>query len=118
MGLWTLLLDDTFRIARVRRAHLLRGVAYSLPAAVAWMTVALFAQVGIAAATMNRVPAALAAWSLIVVFHAYHLLWWHRFVKHYLRLKHAFAVVGVHYLMTCLVLAAAFAMMFAAGVWR
>jgi hypothetical protein len=106
MPAWMLILGDTFASARVRRVHLVRGLAYSLPGAIAFLVgypgviVPLVQVRGIAG---DRVIA-LVGLGLIVGFILYHGLWWYLFIRRYLRLPHASAVVGLMTVMSGLVL--------------
>lgn len=118
MPLWTALLGPTFRLARVRRVHLLRGFALCLPGAVAWMVFFFlyFIQNAIVGASGRwDDPRAVSA-ALYLVYILYHVTWWYLFVSRYLRLRHAVAVVGVHFFMTSLLLVAAGAMFYATHV--
>jgi hypothetical protein len=120
MPLWTVLLDSTFRLARVRRLHLLRAFAYSLPGAALWMLglVALSAAVSVSHGLQSRPwdhPYSLAA-AAAGVYLLYHILWWQQFIARYLRLQHATAVLAVHFFMTSIALFAMAAMMFAWGL--
>jgi hypothetical protein len=115
MPLWTVLLDATFRIARVRRVHLLRALAYSLPGAATWFFLMLGYFIIVTATTGSRTwdkPRA-AALFIFSLYLAYHVAWWRQFIDRYLRLRHGAAIVGLHFFMTLLALTAAGAMFFA-----
>lgn len=119
MPLWTVLLDATFRMARVRQIHLLRGLAYSLPGTIVWLYALLlfFAASAIWRGANhpwegNRPFAA----AIFLLYLIYHIAWWYHFIARYLRLNQAAAIVAVHSFMTLLALAAAGAIFFAGGM--
>ncbi len=98
MALLMLILDETFRRVRVRRAHLLRGTAYSFVVASAGVAVFLCA----ASASVLH-PAAEALVVVTLIAPTFWLgLWWYSFVKRYLRLPRAGIVVLVHMLVSLL----------------
>ncbi len=108
MPVWMMILGATLAKARVRRVHLLRGLAYSLPGAGFW---ALFICAGVAACDMARGGVMGPAWSrwelamagLMLAFPVYHGLWWWMFIRRYLRLPHALATVLLLMIMSGLV---------------
>jgi hypothetical protein len=116
MPLWTVPLDATFRLAKVRQVHLLRGLAYSLPGTLAWFYFLLaffIVRAPVGGPAWDR-PRAVAA-ALYAVYLAYHITWWHQFIARYLRLQQAKLIVAVHFFMTALALTAAGAIFFS---WR
>lgn len=99
---WMIILGDTFAAARVRRVHLARGLAYSLPGAVVFVVL----ESAVLLLEINA-PIRLGWWVIVVSvlgFAAYHAVWWHLFVRRYLRLPHAAAVVALMMTMSGLVL--------------
>lgn len=98
MPLLMLVLGQTFRRTRVRRVHLIRGLAYSLPSTLAAAVVAVIG-LGIADACRRLLGVAVPLEESLVLLLAlggpvYQGLWWGSFVRRYLRLPHA-AVVAV-----------------------
>jgi hypothetical protein len=107
MPLWMCILTDSFAIARVRRAHLARGWAYSMPGA-ACFTLLLLAMLSFGASMAARRVGGL--WSSLVVsvgvcYLVYHAGWWYLFIRRYLRLRHAASVVILLSIMSLLVAA-------------
>jgi hypothetical protein len=108
MPAWMAILGDTFAAAKVRRIHLVRGLAYSIPGAVSWsllavgLTIAGILVVASAPTAAFVMPAA--AMALVLVFPLYHLLWWYFFMRRYLRLRHAALTVVLFTGMSALVL--------------
>lgn len=106
MSVWMLLLGTSLRMARVRKLQLLRGFAFSLPCAAAYIVAML--------ATIIMIPMlggftgvlipAMAFWGVMLLCFGHHLYWWFLFIRRYLRLRHAAAVVLVHTVMNVLVL--------------
>jgi hypothetical protein len=117
MPAWMLLLGTSLRAAHVRFAHLLRGVAYAIPCAIAYIAVCL-AAIGappvIRRFTTVRIPDVL-IFAAILLCIGHHLVWWYLFVRKYLRLKHGAAVVLLNMTMSLLVLMIAVALL---AVWR
>lgn len=103
MPAWLAILGDSFRAARVRRVHLLRGLACSVPGAACW-AFGLMALLPLVAWLATRWLPVGKAWglalgSIALFFPIYHGVWWYVFIRWYLRLKHA-AVVTVLLLIT------------------
>jgi hypothetical protein len=96
MALWMSVLDSPLRMARIRKVHLLRGVAYSTPGAVmvpagAMVLIVLFPR-----------DAALWILGLAVAYQAWVGWWWQRFLVSYLRLDGVGVIIGVMMLLTVL----------------
>lgn len=98
MPLLMLILGESFRRVRVRRIHLLRGVAYSMPAALAmYLLFTLFLHAFFYTLDLRSRPPSgpeelvvLAAW--LASGPVWMGRWWYSFIKRYLRLPHAGAV--------------------------
>lgn len=105
MPLWMMLLGTSLRQARVRKAHLLRGLCLTLPSGVAWMAVVMGAIsiAGVFRSVLNVDPGA-AAVAAIFAWLLYHMSWWYLFVHRYLRLRHAAGVVILNTVMSVLLL--------------
>jgi hypothetical protein len=103
MPAWMLLLGTSLRTARVRKVHLLRGLAYSIPGAAGWL---VFMILGIAGSVQLRgvmgISTGLLVSGITLLWPVYLMLWWFLFIRRYLRLRHAAAVVGLNMVMTVL----------------
>jgi hypothetical protein len=106
MPAWMLILSSSMRTARVRRIHLLRGVALSLVCAAAYaalIIISLMLGPLVESYTGVSVPDQIVPAALLACF-GHHLYWWFMFIRRYLRLKHAAAVVTAFTVMNVLVL--------------
>jgi hypothetical protein len=107
MGLWMSVLGTTLSLARVRKAHLWRGIIYGIPGGV--MLVPLMAALVLAFSTVVSAPAdsvvAMTLGPVIALYLCWVGAWWLAFVKHYLRLARSGLIVGVLMIPTVLALA-------------
>jgi hypothetical protein len=93
-----LVLGDSLRKCRVRRAHLLRGACLSVAWGVAGFAFLVCVTLGVSAFVRyspfvsSTLRDTLATILLIALFPLLQLLWWRSFITRYLRLPHAFAV--------------------------
>lgn len=110
MPLWLSILGTTFARARVRRIHLLRGLAYGLPAAVSGalaLLLGLNGEVVLLTHGLSPIPEPVLMWgtgAMPLAFLIYHGLWWWLLIRRYLRLPHAIWIVVLNTIMSWLVL--------------
>jgi hypothetical protein len=112
MPLWMTILGATFSHARVRRVHLLRGLAYTAPGAVLVPPVVIVAMVGYMllarAGAIPLLPVVVhmaVVWGALLAYPVYHSRWWYLFIRDYLHLRHALATVVLMQVMSLLVIA-------------
>lgn len=104
MPAWMMLLGASLRMARVRKVHLVRGLAYALPGAAAWLVLTTICiVVTVQLRSFFSADSSLIAAGVMLLWLMYHLVWWYIFIRRYLRLRHAAAVVGLNTVMTVLV---------------
>jgi len=118
MSAWMMLLGTSLRMARVRKLQLLRGLAYSLPCAAAYIAAMLATIIAIpmlGGFTGVRIPPVAFGGVMLLCF-GHHLCWWYLFIRRYLRIRHAAAVVLVHTVMNVLVLMIAMVMLSNGGM--
>lgn len=105
MPAWLMLLGTSLRMARVRKVHLLRGVAYSVPCAALCLVacVATTFAVPLAQPYLGLMLPRLVLAGVVLFCLGHHLTWWYLFIRRYLRLRHAAAVVLLNSVMSVLV---------------
>jgi hypothetical protein len=113
MPAWAMILGTSLRLARVRKVHLLRGLAYALPCAAMYLAVCIATMAGMPLARsylgLTAPPMLLGGVMLLCAGH--HLAWWYLFIRRYLRLRHAAAVVILNTVMNVLVVMIAIVML-------
>jgi len=114
MPMWMTLLGSSMQIARVRPVHLLRGLCLSLPSAAAWV-ILTFAAI-VVTEVFTSFPAPGVASVAILAWLPYHLTWWYLFVRVYLRLRHAAAVVILNAVMSVLLIVVSFVLFMLNGI--
>ncbi len=113
---WMMLLGTSLRQARVRKAHLLRGLCLCLPGGAIWMVPTMLA-IALTATfrTTLKIDPGVAGLGAMAAWFAYHMYWWFVFIRRYLRLRHAAAVVILNTIMSILFL---FVVLFVASQLR